>query len=210
MRIFLTHDWVGRARLLCPWTFQNIGSGLTASLQGIFRSLPGSNPGLPNCMQIFYCLSYQALEIEITGRLVSLGEPRSTPVEGRAGRISEIEGQQDACHPLWELLRWDKTFKALSSLLRKDQQWGPGLTWLSYDLGWGSFFHGNNRQYTKEEGCGAAFPELKGIWCHVSVHHYLLCRSSLAGGNSLIGLWMKSELTGSVSKGTDGLYCSGH
>ena len=47
-------------RLLCPWTSpgKNTGMGCHALLQGIFPS-QWSNPGLPHCRQILYCLSHQ-------------------------------------------------------------------------------------------------------------------------------------------------------
>ena len=48
------------ARLLCPWgsSRQEYWSGLPCLLQGIFPT-QGSNPGLPHCRQILYCLSHQ-------------------------------------------------------------------------------------------------------------------------------------------------------
>ena len=48
------------ARLLCPWDFpgKNAGVGCYFLLQGIFPT-QGSNPGLPHCRQILYCLSHQ-------------------------------------------------------------------------------------------------------------------------------------------------------
>ena len=48
------------ARLLCPWNSlgKNTGMGSHSLLQGIFPT-QGSNPGLLNCRQIFYCLSDQ-------------------------------------------------------------------------------------------------------------------------------------------------------
>ena len=52
------------ARLLCPWNSpgKNTGVGCHFLLQGIFPT-QGSNPGLPHCKQILYCLSRrEALE----------------------------------------------------------------------------------------------------------------------------------------------------
>ena len=48
---------LGPIRLLCPWNSpgKNTGVGSHSLLQGIFPT-QGSNPGLPNCRQIFYCL----------------------------------------------------------------------------------------------------------------------------------------------------------
>ena len=48
------------ARLLCPWDSpgKNTGVGCHALLQGIFPT-QGSNPGLPHCRRILYCLSHQ-------------------------------------------------------------------------------------------------------------------------------------------------------
>ena len=46
--------------LFCPWDFpgKNSGVGCHFLLQRIFRT-QGSNPGLPNCRQMLYRLSYQ-------------------------------------------------------------------------------------------------------------------------------------------------------
>ena len=47
------------ARLLCPWGSpgKNTEMGCHALLQGIFPA-QGSNPGLPHCRRILYCLSH--------------------------------------------------------------------------------------------------------------------------------------------------------
>ena len=47
-------------RLLCPWNSpgKNTGVDCHALLQGIFPTR-GSNPGLPHCKWILYCLSHQ-------------------------------------------------------------------------------------------------------------------------------------------------------
>ena len=47
-------------RLLCPWESpgKNTGVGCHAFLRGIFPT-QGSNPGLPHCRWILYCLSHQ-------------------------------------------------------------------------------------------------------------------------------------------------------
>ena len=47
-------------RLLCPWNSpgKNTGVACHSLLQGIFPIL-GSNPGLPHCRQVLYCLSHQ-------------------------------------------------------------------------------------------------------------------------------------------------------
>ena len=47
-------------RLLCPWNSpsQNTGMGSCSLPQGIFPT-QGSNPGLPHCRQILYCLSHR-------------------------------------------------------------------------------------------------------------------------------------------------------
>ena len=47
-------------RLLCPWDSpdKNIEVGCHSILQGIFPT-QGSNPGLPHCRQVLYCLSHQ-------------------------------------------------------------------------------------------------------------------------------------------------------
>ena len=47
-------------RLLCPWDFlgKSIGVGCHFLLQEIFPT-QGSNPGLPHCRQMLYCLSHQ-------------------------------------------------------------------------------------------------------------------------------------------------------
>ena len=46
--------------LLCPWDSpgKNTGVDSHSLLQGIFPS-QGSNPGLPHCRQILYCLNHQ-------------------------------------------------------------------------------------------------------------------------------------------------------
>ena len=51
-------DWVGPARLLCPWDFsgKNTEAGCHFLLQGIYLT-QGSNLGLPNCRQILYHLA---------------------------------------------------------------------------------------------------------------------------------------------------------
>ena len=48
------------ARLLCPWDFpgKKTRVGCHFLLQGIFPT-QGSNPGLPHCGQMLYCLSHQ-------------------------------------------------------------------------------------------------------------------------------------------------------
>ena len=50
------------AKLLCPWDSlaKNTGLGCHFLLLGIF-STQGSNPCLPHCRQILYCLSHQSL-----------------------------------------------------------------------------------------------------------------------------------------------------
>ena len=47
-------------RLLHPWDFlgKSTGVGCHFLLQGIFPT-QGSNPGLPHCRQMLYCLSHQ-------------------------------------------------------------------------------------------------------------------------------------------------------
>ena len=49
-------------RLLRPWDFlgKSTGVGCHFLLQGIFPT-QGSNPGLPHCRQMLYCLSHQDL-----------------------------------------------------------------------------------------------------------------------------------------------------
>ena len=46
-------------RLLCPWDSPGNSTGVDCHslLQGIFPT-PGSNPGLPHCRQLLYCLSH--------------------------------------------------------------------------------------------------------------------------------------------------------
>ena len=46
--------------LLCPWDFPGNSTGVDCHflLQGIFPT-HGSNPGLPHCRQMLYCLSHQ-------------------------------------------------------------------------------------------------------------------------------------------------------
>ena len=61
--IFIDSLWPHRlqpTRLLCPWNSpgKNTGMGHHSLLQGIFLT-QGSNPDLPRCMQILYCLSHQ-------------------------------------------------------------------------------------------------------------------------------------------------------
>ena len=47
-----------QALLSIGFSKQEHGSGLPSLLQGIFPT-QGSNPGLPNCRRILYCLSHQ-------------------------------------------------------------------------------------------------------------------------------------------------------
>jgi len=58
-------------RLLCPWDSlgKNAGVDYHDLLQEIFLT-QGSNPGLPNCRQILYCLSYRAV---LAGEVVEKG-----------------------------------------------------------------------------------------------------------------------------------------
>ena len=52
---------------LHPWNFpgQSTGVGCHFLLQGIFLTW-GSNPGLPHCGQMLYCLSHQGILITLT------------------------------------------------------------------------------------------------------------------------------------------------
>ena len=54
------------AKLPCAWNFpgKNTGVGCHSLLQGIFPA-QGSNPGLLNCRQILYHLSYQMVFVDI-------------------------------------------------------------------------------------------------------------------------------------------------
>ena len=58
VRLFVT-PWktVHQAPLSMGFSSQNTGVGCHFVLQGIFPT-QGSNPGLPNCRQILYCLSH--------------------------------------------------------------------------------------------------------------------------------------------------------
>ena len=59
VRLFAT-PWTIICRLLCPWNSPGNSAGVSCRtlLQGIFLT-QGSNPGLLNCRQILYWLSYQ-------------------------------------------------------------------------------------------------------------------------------------------------------
>ena len=52
------------SRFLCPWDFPGNSTGVDCHflLQGIFPT-QGSNPGLPHCRQMLYCLSHQGSPI---------------------------------------------------------------------------------------------------------------------------------------------------
>ena len=54
------------ASLLCPWNSpgKNTGVDSHSLLQGIFQT-QGSNPGLPYCRQILYCLSHREAHVRI-------------------------------------------------------------------------------------------------------------------------------------------------
>ena len=57
VRLFVT-PWTVAYRLLCSWNFPGNSPGVDCHflLQGIFPT-QGSNPGLPHCRQMLYCLS---------------------------------------------------------------------------------------------------------------------------------------------------------
>ena len=80
------------ARLLCPWGFsrQEYWSGCPALLQGIFPT-QGSNPGLPHCMKILYCLSHQGNPVIPHWEVYPFSRPRNqTRVSCIAGRPVEL------------------------------------------------------------------------------------------------------------------------
>ena len=60
VRLFATPWAVACPRLLHPWDFlgKSTEVGCHFLLQGIFPT-QGSNPGLPHCRQMLYCLSHQ-------------------------------------------------------------------------------------------------------------------------------------------------------
>ena len=59
-------------RLLCPWNSpgRDTGVGSHSLLQGIFPTQE-SNPGLPHCRQILYCLSNQETPVDKNTRKVN-------------------------------------------------------------------------------------------------------------------------------------------
>ena len=62
-------------RLLHPWDFPGKNTGVSCHflLQGIFPT-QGSNPGLPHCKQMLYCLSHQESYHPVT-QVISFSTP---------------------------------------------------------------------------------------------------------------------------------------
>ena len=65
---------VACTKLLCPWDFlgKSTGVGCCFLLLGIFPT-QGSNPGLPHCRQMLYCLSHHSSVL--AWRIPGTGEP---------------------------------------------------------------------------------------------------------------------------------------
>ena len=63
----LLSPWTVATRLLFPWGFsrQEYWSGLPFSFSRRSSRPQGSNPGLPHCKQILYCLSCQGSPISV-------------------------------------------------------------------------------------------------------------------------------------------------
>ena len=78
-----------QARLLCPWnsSVKNTEMGSHSLLQGIFPT-QGSNPDLPHCRRILYCLNHQG----------SLTLGRSFTVSAAAAK--SLESCQTLCDPI--------------------------------------------------------------------------------------------------------------
>ena len=104
VRLFVTSWNIHLARLLCPWNFpgKNTGVGSRSLLQRIFP-IQGSNPGLPNCRQILYCLSHlgspRILEWVVYPLLRDSSWPRNqTRVPCTAGRFFTSRATREALY----------------------------------------------------------------------------------------------------------------
>ena len=102
--------------LSSPWNSpgQNIGVGCLSLLQGIFAT-QGSNPGLPHCRRILYCLSQQG-----SPRILEWKSTRQIGEELGRGRRGWLQGSIRApCPaPVKQLRHFDpQTQKACSPSL---------------------------------------------------------------------------------------------
>ena len=90
------------ARLLCPWNTpgKNTGVGSHSLLQGIFPS-QGSNPGLPHCRQILYCLNHQRSPGNLCPKLIRISHFCLAPVHG--GHCPHETEDRDTCGMVGEL-----------------------------------------------------------------------------------------------------------
>ena len=79
---------------------KNTGVGCHALLQGIFPT-QGSNPGLPHCRQILYCLNHQRSPGNLCPKLIRIGHFCLAPVHG--GRCPHETEDRDTCGMVGEL-----------------------------------------------------------------------------------------------------------
>ena len=73
---------------------KNTGTGFHALLQGLFPT-QGSNPGLPHCRQILYCLSHQGRNSLGMGIFVITNRPVSWPGRGQEARGHGLDPLRD-------------------------------------------------------------------------------------------------------------------
>ena len=79
---------------------KNTGVGCHALLQGIFPT-QGSNPGLPHCRQILYCLNHQRSPGNLCPKLIRIGHFCLAPVHG--GRCPHETEDRDTCGMVGDL-----------------------------------------------------------------------------------------------------------
>ena len=77
----VTSDSSWHNRLYSPWNFpgQNTGIGSCSLLQGILPT-QRSNPGLPHCRWILYCLSHQVSSVGCSNKLANPGRGSWEPL----------------------------------------------------------------------------------------------------------------------------------
>ena len=79
---------------------KNTGVGCHALLQGIFPT-QGSNPGLPHCRQILYCLNHQRSPGNLCPKLIRISHFCLAPVHG--GHCPHETEDRDTCGMVGEL-----------------------------------------------------------------------------------------------------------
>ena len=83
---------------LCPWDFpgKSTGVGCHFLLQRIFPT-QGSNPGLPHCRQMPYCLSHQG-NLQFIPSVLIMGKSVRWVVS-----IGNRPQPEDSCWPVWDM-----------------------------------------------------------------------------------------------------------